>query len=103
MVVAYWSAISKASLNGPVAVDAGGLAGDRQADRKNHRGVHKAIYAHFQSNLDSLARLVGGDELDPGTIGVNLAFAAGGNVAFDETTAALGDRYRIGTVVVKVT
>lgn len=38
------SAIHKAAVNGPVAVNALGLLGDQQADREHHGGLDKALY-----------------------------------------------------------
>lgn len=102
-VRSYWSAIEKARASGPVAVDVHGLAGDRQADRKNHGGADKAVHAHFLSSLAELARLAGLAGLDPGTIGVNVAIAGEPGRVFDERAAAIGDRYRIGDMLVEVT
>lgn len=102
----YWSAIEKAAVRGPIAVNRSGLAGDRQADTRNHGGEDKAVHAHFVTSLRVLARLAGFDHLDPGRIGVNLALAAvegSGELAFDETTVAIGDRYRVGPIMVEVT
>lgn len=98
----YWSAIVKTPVREAV-VDMNGLAGDRQADRTNHGGEDKALHAHFLSSLAELARLAGVGSLDPGKIGVNVALAAGVGPALDERTVAIGDRYRIGRILVEVT
>ena len=55
----YWSAIEKAAVRGPIAVNRSGLAGDRQADTRNHGGEDKAVHAHFLGHLQRFSDLAG--------------------------------------------
>ena len=90
------SAIDKTPVAGPIAVDALGLFGDEQADRRVHGGPDKALllysidhYAAWRTELGPLARLNG-----PGAFGENLAVAG-----LSEADVCLGDRWRVGEQV----
>ncbi len=84
---------------GRVAVDANGLAGDAQADRRVHGAPDKAVYAYPAAAYDAwraatprhAARLV------PGAMGENLTV-----VGWGDADVAIGDRVRLGTALLQV-
>ena len=89
------TAIDKRSVQGPVLITVDGLEGDRQIDA-SHGGPDAAVYvyaaedaAHFATELRS--------ELPPGFLGENLR-----TVGLDVTGAHLGERWRIGDVLLEV-
>jgi MOSC domain-containing protein YiiM len=80
-----------------VAVRGNNLAGDRQSDLTVHGGPNKAIYAyaseHYPYWTHELKR-----ELTPGNFGENLT-----TEGMLESDVRIGDRYRIGSVLLRVT
>jgi MOSC domain-containing protein YiiM len=91
------SAIDKRPVTGRVAVHPLGLDGDAQVNRKFHGGEGQALYAYAQEDADWWAREVDRD-LPPGMFGENLR-----TTGLDLTGAVLGERWRIGSVLVEVT
>jgi MOSC domain-containing protein YiiM len=65
------TAIDKRPVDGPVAVEAEGLAGDVQVDRRFHGGVDRAVYAYGDEDADHWVGALRRD-LPPGTFGENL-------------------------------
>ena len=90
------SAIDKRPVDGPVAVRRLGLAGDVQADTKNHGGPEQAVYAYAAEDLATWAERLG-RTLAPGSFGENLTLSG-----LDVTEARIGERWRIGTVLLEV-
>ncbi len=90
------SAILKRSATGPIAVGSTGLAGDEQADRINHGGPYKAVYAYAREDTEWWSAQVG-RPLQPGAFGENLTVAG-----VDVNGARIGERWRIGTVELEV-
>jgi len=104
--------IFKRPVAGPVRVGALNLDGDDQADRKNHGGEHKAVYAFGQQHLphwrEALAERrddTGGagdaaadGGIGPGFFGENLSVDV-----LDETALRVGDRLRAGEVLLEIT
>ena len=90
------TAIFKDPVAGRVAVTAGGLAGDRQADQVNHAGPHKTAYAYSREDLDFWAGELG-REVEDGFVGENLTIAG-----YDVSGAVVGERWRIGTAEFEV-
>lgn len=93
------SAIGKRPVDGPVWVGALGMEGDEQADRRVHGGVDKALhcyawshYVSWRHELPDCAVLQA-----PGAFGENLCLDG-----LDEHLVCLGDRWRIGTVILVV-
>ena len=93
------SAIAKSAVAAPVHVGREGLAGDAQADLRVHGGPDKAVhhyafdhYAAWRAELGALPVLDA-----PGAFGENLSTRG-----IDESTICLGDRLRIGEVVLEV-
>ncbi len=92
------SAIVKAQVTGSVPIGVEGLEGDRQADRRVHGGPDKAVYAYAAEDYRWWsAQLDRADPLRPGTFGENLT-----TVGLDLGSSALGDRWRVGSVVLEV-
>lgn len=90
------TAIRKHAVTGPVAVHALGVAGDRVANTKHHGGVHQAVYAFAQEDLDFWAGELG-RPVEPGRFGENLT-----TLGIDVNEAVLGERWRVGTVLLEV-
>jgi MOSC domain-containing protein YiiM len=90
------SAIGKTPVEGRVRVAGVNLAGDEQADRRVHGGPDKAVYAYAAEDTayweGELSR-----ELGPGAFGENLT-----TEGVDVSGAAIGERWRIGTVELEV-
>lgn len=93
----WTTAFFKSLVEGSVRVGELGIAGDEQADRKNHGGLDKAVlaysaehYAHWREHL-SLA------EMPHGGFGENLTIAGS-----EESTVCIGDRWQAGDVVFEV-
>lgn len=88
--------IFKKPVAGPVAVRGVNLEGDDQADRDNHGGPDRAVYAYATEDLawweTELGRVV-----SPGTMGENLTTSQ-----IDVTNASIGERWRVGSVVFEV-
>jgi MOSC domain-containing protein YiiM len=91
------SAIDKRPVTGRVAVHRLGLDGDVQVNRKWHGGEGQALYAYAQEDADWWAAELDRD-LPAGRFGENLRTSG-----IDLTGALLGERWRIGTVLVEVT
>jgi MOSC domain-containing protein YiiM len=92
------TAIDKRPATGSIKVGRLGLYADVQADRKNHGGDDKALYAYAQEDADFWSADLG-RELPPGWFGENLRISG-----LDVSNARVGERWRIGsTVEVEVT
>ena len=83
-----------------VTVD--GLAGDVIVDQKNHGGPDQAVYIYTQADYGwweaELERT-----LEAGLFGENLTFSADDAAQVEATMVRIGDRYRIGDVLLEVT
>lgn len=88
--------IWKHPVTGRVAARGTQLEGDEQADRRVHGGPDKAVYAYSRLDYEwwegQLDR-----PLAPGTFGENLTVEG-----FDITTAIIGERWSVGSVVLEV-
>ncbi len=89
------TAIDKRPVRRSVYVDRTGLDGDRQLTR-GHGGPDKAVYAYAAEDADWWAAELG-RAIPPGTFGENLRTRG-----LDITHAVIGERWRIGEVVVEV-
>ncbi|MEJ2861271.1 MOSC domain-containing protein [Actinomycetospora flava] len=89
------TAIWKRAVDGPVEVGPENLAGDEQADRKNHGGPEKAVYAYGEEDLAWWREQLPG--LDDLVFGQNLTTAG-----YDLRDARIGERWRIGTAELEV-
>lgn len=91
------SGIRKRAVDGPVAVQALGLAGDEQADPSVHGGISKAVYAYpwlhypFWQTVRAQAKVAEpGAPLPPGAMGENLTLEG-----LSEDRLWIGDRLRL--------
>lgn len=89
--------IFKKPVAGPVAVGTTQLAGDRQADLRNHGGPDKAVYGYPWEHYARWASELGRDDFAPGQFGENLT-----TEGLLESELCIGDRLRAGTVVLEV-
>lgn len=92
------TAIDKRPVAGPVAVRRLGLYGDVQADRANHGGEDKAVYAYSEDDAAAWARTLG-RAVPPGYFGENLRVDG-----VSASRAVIGERWRFaGGTVLEVT
>ena len=90
------SAIDKAPINAPVAVNFMGLTTDEQADRRYHGGPLKAVHQLAIATYDKLNAEFG-LKVRVGTLGENLTTAAvNGLPEMDETSVCIGDVLQYG-------
>ncbi len=87
------TAIDKRPVVGAVKVGRLGLYADVQADRKNHGGEDKAVYAYAEEDAGFWSAQLGRD-LPPGWFGENLRIAG-----LDVSNSRVGERWRIGSSV----
>ncbi|HLN01371.1 MAG TPA: MOSC domain-containing protein [Bryobacteraceae bacterium] len=92
------TSIFKSPVEGRIAVKGNNLVGDRQADLTVHGGPHKAIYLYPAEHYAYWTAQLGGAVLPPGVFGENLT-----TLGIDENSVRIGDRFRIGSVVLQVT
>ncbi|WP_216628674.1 MOSC domain-containing protein [Actinopolyspora erythraea] len=91
------SGIDKRPVEGPVSVTASGVAADTVCDTDNHGRWFQAVYAHDVEDLRYWSGETG-RELPPGSTGENLTL-----LDCDCSNAVIGERWRIGTAVLRVT
>jgi MOSC domain-containing protein YiiM len=92
------TAIDKRPVDGPVRVRRLGLHGDVQADRANHGGENKAVYAYSEDDAGLWAGALGRD-IPPGYFGENLRIEG-----YTASKAVIGERWRFpGGTVLEVT
>ncbi|MEJ2884825.1 MOSC domain-containing protein [Actinomycetospora aeridis] len=89
------TAIWKEPVAGPVEVGPENLVGDEQADRRNHGGPEKSVYAYGEEDLAWWRAELGG--IDDLVFGQNLTTAGR-----DLRDARIGERWRIGTAELEV-
>lgn len=84
------TAIDKRPVDGPVVAGPYGLFADVQADRKDHGGPDRAVYAYAQEAAQAWAARLG-REVVPGLFGENLRTAG-----LDVDGAVIGERWQVG-------
>ena len=89
------SAIWKEPVDGPIHVAGVNLSGDDQADRRVHGGADKAVYAYAIEDYEWWAAV--GVDAGPASFGENLTTRG-----LEVSSACVGDRWRIGTVLLEV-
>jgi MOSC domain-containing protein YiiM len=87
--------IDKRPVEGPVRVEELGLAGDRQF-ASMHGGPDRAVYAYAEEDREFWAGELG-HPIEPGWFGENLTTRG-----LPVTDAEIGERWRIGTVLLQV-
>jgi MOSC domain-containing protein YiiM len=90
--------IFKSPVQGRVRVQTLNLDGDRQADLSVHGGPDKAVYAYPAEHYEYWRQELPGVDLPPGSFGENLT-----TEGMREAAVRIGDRFRIGSTVVRVT
>ena len=90
------SAIDKAPIEAPVAVNFMGLTTDEQADRRHHGGPLKAVHQLATATYDKINAEFG-LKVRVGTLGENLTTEAGNDLpAMNESTVCIGDVFQYG-------
>jgi len=93
----WTSGIYKSPVVGRVSLSSTHLAGDGQADLKNHGGSDKAVCVYSADHFPFWRHELGVPDCGPGWFGEN--FSVEGQVEGD---VAVGDTYRIGTAIVQI-
>ena len=91
------TAFYKKPVLGAVAVEPTGIAGDGQADRKNHGGVDKAVCVYSLNHCDHWQKYLERPDFGAGGFGENLAVAG-----IEEDQVYIGDVWQIGTATFEV-
>jgi MOSC domain-containing protein YiiM len=99
---ADFTGIDKRPVSGLVRITApepggSGVAGDTLCDTRFHGGEAQAVYAYAREDLDEWAATLGRG-LGNGVFGENLTTSG-----LDVTGAVIGERWRIGSVLIEVT
>lgn len=92
------SAIHKRPVGGPVWVSAINLAGDGQADLKNHGGPDQAVLGYSAEHYTYWRSILPGVDWQYGGFGENFTIAGQ-----NEDAVCLGDIYAVGAVRLQVT
>jgi len=90
--------IFKSPVTGPLMLRHTNLDGDRQSDLSVHGGVNKAVYAYPFEHYEYWRNELPAVELTWGNFGENLT-----TEGLLESEARIGDQFRIGGALVKVT
>jgi MOSC domain-containing protein YiiM len=93
----WHTAYYKHPVAGPVWVSATHLAGDGQADLRNHGGVDKAINVYCLKHYEFWRKLYGLESLAPASFGENLTLDDA-----DEADVCVGDVYAVGEARLQV-
>jgi len=88
--------IYKKPVIGRVRVRGVNIEGDEQADRKNHGGLHKAIYAYAYEDYEWFSTEYA-RQFAPGDFGENLT-----TTVIDVTHAVIGEHWKIGSAEFEV-
>ncbi|WP_411842860.1 MOSC domain-containing protein [Salinicoccus sp. HZC-1] len=90
------SGIFKAATDASVFLSETGFTGDDVADKKNHGGPEKAVFAYPVEHYEKWRRELGSD-IGIGGNGENLAVSG-----MDESSVCIGDTYRAGDALIQV-
>lgn len=91
------TAIFKYPVSGRVSVRGANLAGDDQADRENHGGPDRALYAYASEDIAWWRQALERADIVAGMFGENLT-----TIGLDVNAALIGERWRIGTALFEV-
>jgi MOSC domain-containing protein YiiM len=94
----YTTAIAKSPLAGRIQVAGVQVAGDVQADEKNHGGPEMSLYAYAAEDYAWWSAQLGDVPLTPGRFGENLT-----TEDHDVNGALSGERWRVNDVLLEVT
>ena len=81
----------------PVFLSKEGLTGDECADKKNHGGPEKALFAYSLAHYDNWQRELGNPGITAGGNGENISV-----MNMDETTVHIADIYELGGAMIQV-
>jgi len=90
--------IFKKAVEGPVYASKYNMAGDGQADLKNHGGLYKAIYAYSYDHYGYWSRILNRQDFEFGQFGENLTVAG-----LDESKLWIGDHLQAGGAELVIT
>ena len=93
----WTTAFFKTPVAGSVWAGATNIAGDQQADRKNHGGLDKAVLAYSADHYPYWRQHLGLPELPLGAFGENLSISG-----LEESTVCIGDQWRAGKVLFEI-
>ncbi|MFD1038898.1 MOSC domain-containing protein [Virgibacillus byunsanensis] len=91
------SGMFKREVNGKVWLGKSGLAEDEVADKKNHGGPEKAVFAYPIKHYTYWKDDLHSDFVDIGAMGENFAV-----LEMDEFSVCIGDTYKLGEAIVQV-
>ena len=94
----FETGIFKTPTKGRVMARTTNLDGDRQADLSVHGGPNKAIYAYPSEHYPAWSAELSNPALTWGDFGENFT-----TEGLPETNVSIGDRYRIGSAIARVT
>jgi MOSC domain-containing protein YiiM len=94
----FKTGIFKNPIKGRVMLRTTNLDGDRQADLSVHGGPNKAVYGYPSEHYPAWSAELSEPALTWGDFGENFTTAD-----FLETNVLIGDRYRVGSAIVRVT
>jgi len=94
----FKTGIFKKAVDGRIMLRETNLDGDRQADLSVHGGVNKAVYSYPSEHYSYWRHQLPKEELSWGAFGENIT--AEGLL---ESGVCMGDQYRVGSAVVRVT
>src|SRR6267142_6868034 len=94
----FKTGIFKKPVDGRIMLRETNLDGDRQADLSVHGGVNKAVYVYPSEHYSYWRHQLPKEELPWGAFGEN--FTTEGLL---ESGVCMGDQYRVGSAVVRVT
>ena len=89
--------IFKKPTAGSIYIGTENIAGDKQADLKNHGGKDKAVYAFSSDHYSYWASILKDPDLKPGAFGENLTISG-----LDEAQIHIGDIISIGKSLLEV-
>lgn len=93
-----YTGVWKSPVAGPRMVRRLNIDGDGQGDLDGHGGEIRAVLVYQVASYDHWAAELGRDDLTPGAFGENLTVDG-----LPDDEVCIGDRYRIGQVVLEVT
>jgi len=91
------SGIFKKERTEPIMLRENGLEADEVADKKNHGGPEKALFAYPANHYDYWQAELATEEIDIGGMGENLVIDDA-----DEFSVFIGDTYQFGDAIIQV-
>lgn len=90
--------IYKYSVNHPIFLDVEQVKEDAICDRNHHGGINQAVYAFSEKHYSYFKELYPNIDWELGMFGENLTMSD-----LEETEIHVGDRYKVGEVILEVT